>query len=750
MKSSLSKKKTVPGKGSVSPGRLVFFKIFAFILPLIFIILLEGVFRLVGYGDRLSLFVRNPAEGFEDYMIVNPSIGKKYFQKLEYTSPANDIFLKEKPVNTFRIFVMGSSVVYGFPHDRNLMFSRILHQRLADAYPETNIEVVNTSITAINSFTLLDYIDEMIGYEPDAILVYAGHNEFYGAFGIGSNEAMSRNYTLARMHINLMDYRFYQFIRNVMAGVAGKFAGRQAERTRGTLMKRIVADKDILLNSDAYLLTIERYRQNMGGILNKAGKNKVPVFLSELVSNVSGMKPFNSIATDTLEAAIDVYQQARLAESNQDYDAALALYYRAKDLDCLRFRASEDVNAIIRQLAGAHDAFMVPMLAHFQNQSPHKLIGNNLMTEHVHPNIEGSFLMADAFYKALVESGLLGEADPEVRSPAYYKRNWGYTDLDRLIAHHRVQLLKRHWPFVPEGEEDPDYFRRVKPGSSLDSLAIAVVKDSDLSLADVRLKLARRYEKAGMTSQAYREYEALLRMNPYVAVNYRDAASCLLQLSDLPLALSYMKKSLTYEDSFFAKFRIAEIYMIMGDFESAVRYFEEAYSIAPDDRKINVMGKFYAALVYAGNTSRAEAVAAELQRLQAIDYLRVPAKNYVFSEYIPFQTERQVNEAKQLIRQEMYDEALALLDSSLSVYDSHIANRLIGDIYFSRQDHDQASHYYNKVYELFRFDVRFLHNLFMIHMANNAFDNAGRYLQEIEDVDPNYPMLGVMKMMLPA
>ena len=127
-------------------------------IPFLILFLLEVLLRIVGFGDNLNLFVNHPDKEFREYKVVNPLIGKKYFQKFEYTSPANDIFLKEKPDNGFRIFVMGSSTVIGFPYNQNLMFSRILYERLQDSYPEKHIEVVNTAITAINSYSLLDYM----------------------------------------------------------------------------------------------------------------------------------------------------------------------------------------------------------------------------------------------------------------------------------------------------------------------------------------------------------------------------------------------------------------------------------------------------------------------------------------------------------------------------------------------------------------------------------------------------------------
>jgi tetratricopeptide (TPR) repeat protein len=244
------------------------------------------------------------------------------------------------------------------------------------------------------------------------------------------------------------------------------------------------------------------------------------------------------------------------------------------------------------------------------------------------------------------------------------------------------------------------------------------MRNPEVSLNEVRLSLAERYQKAGRFDLAYKEYESLVRMNPYIAANYRDAATSLLQLEDLPRALTYLQKSLVFEETFFATFRMAEIYLIMGDYDSAITHFNEAFYLAPEESKVNVLGKSYVALVYANNTERAKTIAAELERLRATQYLRIPPKRYAFNDYIPFQTKKQVQEAKEMMGQQRNDEALQLLESSLTIYDSHIANRLIGEIHFENKNHELAQQYFDKVYDQFRFDSQFLIKLALLQQRN--------------------------------
>ncbi len=54
------------------------------------------------------------------------------------------------------------------------------------------IEIINTAMTAVNTYTILDFMDEVIAQKPDAILIYAGHNEFYGALGVASMESLGK------------------------------------------------------------------------------------------------------------------------------------------------------------------------------------------------------------------------------------------------------------------------------------------------------------------------------------------------------------------------------------------------------------------------------------------------------------------------------------------------------------------------------------------------------------------------------
>jgi tetratricopeptide (TPR) repeat protein len=743
-------KRIVKSPKELTKQKKFFFTLILIILPFLFLLIFEIFLRVFGYGDNLNLFINHPDKEYKAYKIVNPFIGKKYFQKFEFTLPPDDIFLKNKPDNCFRIFVIGSSSVVGFPYDYNLMFSRILHQRLKDAYPNKQIEVINTAITAVNSYTLLDYMNEIVKQKPDALLIYAGHNEFYGAFGVGSNETTSASRGLIFLHLKLMKCRLYQLMRNTIQSISIAFTGNNSStKNPMTLMARIVNKSDIIYNGKDYKTGINQFKANFSSILFKAENKGIPVFLSNLVCNVKDLKPFKSIKTADLSSAIEVYDSAVYFEQSGDFKMAKKYYYRAKDFDCVRFRASSEINVIIKELANKYKAHFVPTLSYFEKKSPNELIGNNLLTEHVHPNISGYFLIADAFFNEIVNSKIIDNQVSlfNMETSDYYKRNWGYTALDSLVGYHRITNLEYHWPFRDETKEYIDYRLIYKPNSFIDSLAFSVLTKKK-TLADAHSMLAKMYYQNHDYYNAYREYNALVEIDPYGPIYYRDAAKCLISINDLPLALKYYNKSLEYEDSFHAFFRAGEIYLIKNDLNKAISYFTNAYRLSEPTNRRNVLTKLYIAYRYAGKEEYASKVLNEIHKIDPAAQIKLPPKAYTYMNYMPVQVQSYIVEANKLLSANKPDDALVVLKASLNIYDSHIANRLIGEIYFDKKDTSEALFYLKKVHSQFKGDPRFLHKLFLVYLANKQIQDAEKCLYELKKIEPNYNDIKQLEVLL--
>jgi len=212
---------------SIDPKKKLIFSIILISFPILFIVMLEVSLRVFHYGQDYRLFSEVNIYG-KEYYRFNPELGKKYFYKLPSMSPSNDVFLKDKPKNGYRIFVIGSSTTAGFPYTTGVMFPRILQTRLQESYPEKHIEVVNAAMTAINSYAFQDRIDEILDAKADAVLIYGGHNEFYGGLGIASKEALGHVRWLKILHLDLLNFKIYQLVREIVFGVQRLFSSGKA------------------------------------------------------------------------------------------------------------------------------------------------------------------------------------------------------------------------------------------------------------------------------------------------------------------------------------------------------------------------------------------------------------------------------------------------------------------------------------------------------------------------------------------
>ena len=743
------KKKNADSLQTLSKSRKTIYGIISILLPFIVLIFLELILRVSGYGDNLSLFITHPDKGFENYSVANPVIGKKYFRKMEYSAPPKDRFLKRKPDDVFRIFVMGSSTVVGFPYDNNLMFSRILSERLRDAYPGKKIEMVNTAITAINSFTLADFIPQILNEKPDAILIYAGHNEFYGAFGPGSNEAVYYNPTLIRMHLKLMNYRIYQLTVNTLGRITSLFSTEN--KIHGTLMTRIVKDANIVYGSKTYKEGIDNFRENMSSILERAKQKNVTVFISDLVSNLRDLKPFKSIPSDGLKGADELYDAARRFEQQGEIQKAKENYTLARDYDCIRFRASSDINKIIKELADKYKAHFVTTLDLFNSNSPNGIVGNNLLTEHLHPNITGQFLLSESFYKGITLSKILGnEINKETEKDfKNFRMSYGYSTLDSLVAIHRITNLRYHWPYRDETKDYIDYREIYKPNGTVDSLAFIVMAQKKISLTEAHEYLADRYWKKSNYLNAYREYNSLTQINPYYSLYFRKTADCLLKMNDLSEALHFLERSTEYgDDSFYAHFRAGEICMIKNDFENAIVHFQKAQLNAKKEEKEKTLVKIYQALNYLNRAAETKEIVAYFKQINPNKPIPLPPRTNIYKDYIPLQIKSKVDEAQKFIEAKDYNKAIGLLHEALEIKETPVVYRLLGEVHFKNKEYEKAQQQLMKAYPEFKFDTQFLSSYFMADVSTGKLEIAKNTLEQLKKTDPTFSGIAKFEWML--
>lgn len=568
------------------------FYLIALLIPLAFFVLLELGLRYFDYGEDLRLFVPAPNTiGNEAYWGINPKVAGRYFPKGYNTPlPPEEYFLKNKPENGYRVFVMGGSTAASWPYPRNVLFSRVLGQRLSDAFPDRYIEVINTGIAAVNTFTLLDFLDEILEQSPDAILIYSGHNEFYGALGAGSTKSVGQIRWLIKAYLGLSKLKTFQLIRRLVDSTKQSLAGSEAEEgekpTHSTLMGQMVGNNRIALGSETYLNARRNFEENLNEILSKIKDAGVAVMLSELVSNLKDHPPFISMDEDHQPPADRVYQWAGQLDQAGKYEAAREAYTWAKDLDGLRFRASEAFNQSIHIVAEQHDVPVVPMKSYFEAASPGGIIGKQLMLEHLHPNADGYMLMSDAFFHTLHQEGFIEEQwnAERLQSDNYYRQAWPVTALDRALGDVRIINLTDNYPYRPKQAGERTIANYV-PQNIVEDLALNTFKRK-LSFADAHINLARYYESKNQHDLAFKEYQALMAAAPFNPAFYLVASEHLIKRQMFDKALPLLQRALEIRESAYAHKWIGQILILMQRFDEAKYHLEKALGYQPEDVQV--------------------------------------------------------------------------------------------------------------------------------------------------------------------
>ncbi|HUR92889.1 MAG TPA: hypothetical protein VMY38_09485 [Gemmatimonadaceae bacterium] len=486
------------------------------LFPFALLGLVELGLRVADPRGGLPLF-EQPAFVSGDYLVASRSVGQRWFGGIRNPpTAAPEPFARVKPARSFRVFVLGESTTAGFPYPRNVTFSRYLRDALRDAMPGDSVEVVNLGIAATNSFAMLDMAGEIARQRPDAVLIYAGHNEFYGALGAASRVSAPGGPLAVRLYLRLLRLRTVQAMRGGLAKLRGGAAESAEDLEAASLMEVLARDREVPLSGELYRAGLSQFERNLSAISGIFRERGIPVFIGSLASNLRDQPPFAAETNRSRSGAVAAYDSARAAAVVGDSASAARLFSRARDLDVVRFRAPAEFNEVIRRVAASAGATYVPVAEAFAAASPGGVPGHELLLEHVHPRRAGYALMGQSFFEALASSPAIRSRmdTSRVRSWADYEAAMALTPFDERVARHTVNTLIVRWPFVPAARQS-DYRATYVPVDLLDSLAFAVSRGA--SWEQSKLRLASEYESRRQFDSAAAEYAGLARDAPLFA-----------------------------------------------------------------------------------------------------------------------------------------------------------------------------------------------------------------------------------------
>ncbi len=469
-------------------SRIWFLRLATVAVGVALVVVAEGLLRLVpglGPSPLVVTLAEDEVTG-ESLRATSRFYAQRFFAQYKGRLAAagqmgEHFFVEPAPVNRYRVVFVGASTVQGFPHPRRLAAASFLQAMLEDAWPEREVEVVNLGITSIASFAVAQVIEDALVLSPDLVVVYTGHNEFYGLYGAGRYQRLK--YFLRQLHLT-----------HLVDGLLGSI-GTRDEPT--DLIKMAAARGEVPLHGPGRATAEQNLRDNLRRVSRLCERAQVPLVLCTIVANDAGFAPVGStegdggawkaqvaqaaqiltrgyVAPDDAEDALQQLEQAAALSSEhawlwylqgralerlgRDAEAQRA-FRKARDLDTMPWRAPTVHNAVIRAVAKEHGVVLADVEAAFVNAAPAQGVGWEWMVDHVHFSVAGQALLARTVLHSVaglqdIDLGLL-------RSAEAYRRDLGDLPVERVVVYNKMGAMLAQAPLHQYNGHNARYLKQL-------------------------------------------------------------------------------------------------------------------------------------------------------------------------------------------------------------------------------------------------------------------------------------------------
>jgi len=614
---------------SVSGARRWLFRLAAIVLgPLLLLLFLEIGLRLAGVGHPMSFLLPMRIDG-KDCLIENDRFGWRFFGPEMAREPFPCVIPKIKPPDTIRVFVFGESAAFGDPQPE-FGLCRVLKALLEGRFPDKHFEVINTAMTAINSHVILPIARDCAAQNGDFWVIYMGNNEVVGPYGSGTVFGpQAANLAVVRAGVAFKATRIGQVLGNLVRHL------QRRPLNQSEWGGMIMFLHNHVRQDDPRMVTVyANFEHNLKDIIETGLSGGAKVVISTVARNLKDCGPFASDHRPGLSAeelsrwdsfyqtgiqaqetgraadAIDSFQRAvklddTFAEAHfrwgqcslalgQDAEASRQ-FSLACDQDTLRFRADSRINEIIRRVASNREQEGVRLVdaeADMAAHSPHGLVGEEFLYEHVHLNFEGNYLVARALAEQIGHD-LSPSAEHPWPTADDCARRLGWNDSTRRAAEMDILSRLNDSPFKEQANNRQQYQRllhqieRLQPATLPDSLreekartkAAADAAPDDWILQE---NLANLQQQTGDSAGAIASLRHVVRLLPHNPDAWQslglglDAAK-----RDDEAMAAFQKASALRPESVVSMNSEAELYAREGHAEEAAREFQEVLRLKP-------------------------------------------------------------------------------------------------------------------------------------------------------------------------
>lgn len=583
----------------------------------------------VGFAASLPLFVEKvQSDGTVMMETAHDKLG--HFNRQS--------FPKLKAHNTVRIFCIGGSTTYGNPYRDATSFCGWLREMLPVADPSRRWELINAGGISYASYREAALMEELARHEPDVFIVLSAQNEFveqrsYAPLRELPSPILEGTALLAHTRLyTALD----SAIRRTGLTDRGRFTlpARVSER-----LAQSIGPQDYHRDDGLAGRIVEHFGWNLARMsaIGRAAGARVVMVTPPV--NMKDISPFKSEHRENMTAAdlsrwsaLDArgrlgLERGALEEAANAFEAALALdprhaethfllgralfgigrfeaakrsFQRAIDEDVCPLRALSSMQAAVRSVAVAQKLPLVDFIRLVEDENErrfgHRIPGNELFLDHVHPTIEVNRLLALALVAALNRDGVVryapewdAKAQAQVTQRVLARLN--PTDHADAIQHlgrlfgwaGRLEeahaLLLRALDMYGHDQKDTLLLlamsseRRNKPEEAIGYYRrIAAFRD-----------IARLSETLGRDADAAAAYADLLRQQPDDAHSRVQHAAVLIRLDRLDTARSELDAALRLVPGMpEARGELANLYMRQERFDAAIREYETLLAQQPD------------------------------------------------------------------------------------------------------------------------------------------------------------------------
>ncbi len=561
---------------------------------LVFFVALEGLLAFVGVTSTLE--VDDPLAGFAPAMslfVEAPANPEQWVTRVNKRSIFNtQRFDRRKPANVYRIFCLGGSTTFGRPYTDTTSYCGWLRVLLPIVAASRSWELINAGAIGYGSYRVAAVAEEIARYEPDALVVYTGHNEFLERQTY--EQLFGSPQLLLDSRAVLSRTRTYTALKELVATLRGQTPPGPMQRKLGRGQATEVLDQSI--GPDAYTRddriardVMEHFRRNLVRIAQAArGADAAAIFIVP-ASNLRDSSPFKSVGDAAVSATGHRQRDSLLAAARRDreqgrlesalaslaravaidprhadaqylygqllydakrYSAAAEAFRAAKDADICPLRAVTPALESVREVARSSGAGLVDFARSLEGNSEHAIAGDDYFFDHVHPTIEANRLIAMGVIDVLRATGVIepdsGGAEVAIAaaaavieaqvSPAQHARALASTSTVYTWAHKYADAyrLARHAAELSDAIE--------VLGNAAD-LAMRLGRDDDALAFNRRLlakhpnnarahyDIARSLVRQGKRDPAVEALKRALSLNPQLS-GVRDLLDSLSRSSD--------------------------------------------------------------------------------------------------------------------------------------------------------------------------------------------------------------------------